>query len=69
MLGYFTRVFLADFILLDEAQDASIAQQDIISRCMKRNTRLIAFGDTDQLINSWCGSDIEAIEKILTNSD
>lgn len=69
VLGYFTRVFLADFILLDEAQDASIAQQDIISRCMRRNTRLIAFGDTDQLINSWCGSDIEAIEKILTNSD
>ena len=69
VLGYYTKVFLADFILLDEAQDASIAQQDIISRCMKRNTRLIAFGDTDQLINSWCGSDIEAIEKILSNSD
>jgi superfamily I DNA/RNA helicase len=54
---------------LDEAQDASKAQQDIISRCFQRHTRFIAFGDTDQTINSWCGSDIESIERILSNDD
>ena len=68
-LGYFTKKYLADFIFLDEAQDASLAQQDIISRCMKRNTRLIAFGDTDQTINSWCGSDVESLQRIETNDD
>lgn len=63
-LGYFTKRYLADIIMLDEAQDASVAQQDIISRCMKRNTRLFAFGDRDQTINSWCGSDTEAFEHL-----
>lgn len=63
-LGYFTKKYLSDIIMLDEAQDASIAQQDIVSRCFKRNTRLFAFGDRDQTINSWCGSDTEAFEHL-----
>ena len=62
--GYFTKKYLADVIMLDEAQDASIAQQDIVSRCFKRTTRLFAFGDKDQTINSWCGSDNEAFEHL-----
>ena len=62
--GYFTKKYLADVIMLDEAQDASIAQQDIVSRCFKRTTRLFAFGDRDQTINSWCGSDNEAFEHL-----
>jgi superfamily I DNA/RNA helicase len=53
---------------LDEAQDASIAQQDVVSRCFKRNTRLFAFGDKDQTINSWCGSDTEAFEHLKDSS-
>lgn len=63
-LGYFTRKYTADIIMLDEAQDASLAQQDIVSRCFKRTTRLFAFGDRDQTINSWCGSDTEAFEHL-----
>lgn len=59
-LGYFTKRYVADIIMLDEAQDASIAQQDIIKRCFKRETRLFAFGDDDQTINSWCGSDTDS---------
>ena len=62
--GYFTKRYLNDVIMLDEAQDASPAQQDVISRCFKRNTRLLAFGDKDQTINSWCGSDTEAFEHL-----
>ena len=62
--GYFTKKYLADIIMLDEAQDASMAQQDVVSRCFKRNTRLFAFGDKDQTINSWCGSDTEAFEHL-----
>lgn len=60
--GYRTNKYTADIIFLDEAQDASLAQQDIIKRCFKRNTRLIVFGDRDQTINSWCGSDTEAFD-------
>lgn len=66
--GYFTKKYLADIIMLDEAQDASMAQQDIVSRCFKRNTRLFSFGDKDQTINSWCGSDTEAFEHLKDSS-
>ena len=63
-LGYFTKRYVADVIMLDEAQDASLAQQDVIKRCFKRETRLFAFGDDDQTINSWCGSDSESFEHL-----
>ena len=66
--GYYTQKFLADFIMLDEAQDASIAQEDIIMRCFKRNTRLFAVGDAEQKINGWSGSDTDAFEH-LKDSD
>jgi len=46
--GYFTKKYASDIIMLDEAQDASIAQQDVISRCFKRETRMFSFGDRDQ---------------------
>lgn len=66
--GYFTKKYLNDIIMLDEAQDASLAQQDVVRRCFKRNTRLFAFGDKDQTINSWCGSDTEAFEHLKDSS-
>lgn len=62
--GYFTKRYASDIIMLDEAQDASLAQQDVIARCFKRNTRMFCFGDRDQTINSWCGSDTEAFEHL-----
>lgn len=66
--GYYTKRYLNDIIMLDEAQDASLAQQDVVSRCFKRNTRMLAFGDKDQTINSWCGSDTEAFEHLEDTS-
>jgi len=62
--GYFTKIYTSDIIMLDEAQDASIAQQDVISRCFKRETRMFSFGDKDQLINSWAGSDTDSFEHL-----
>ena len=62
--GYFTKIYTSDIIMLDEAQDASIAQQDVISRCFKRETRMFSFGDRDQTINSWCGSDTDSFEHL-----
>ena len=63
-LGYNTKRYLSDYIFLDEAQDTSLSQQYIISRCLKRNTRFIYFGDRDQSINNWCGSDTEAFDHL-----
>ena len=62
--GYFTKIYKPDVIMLDEAQDASIAQQDLIKRCMQRYTRLFGFGDVRQTINAWCGSDSESFEHL-----
>lgn len=62
--GYFTKIYTSDIIMLDEAQDASIAQQDVISRCFKRETRMFSFGDKDQLINSWAGSDTDSFDHL-----
>lgn len=62
--GYFTKKNTADIIMLDEAQDASIAQQDVVSRCFKRETRMFSFLDKDQTINSWCGSDTDSYEHL-----
>lgn len=49
-----------DFIFIDEAQDSSLAQQYLIDLCMKRNTRFLLFGDSQQMINAWAGSDENA---------
>jgi superfamily I DNA/RNA helicase len=64
VLQLHTKKYLNDFIMLDEAQDASLAQQDVVKRCFKRDTRMLSFGDKDQTINSWCGSDTEAFERL-----
>lgn len=61
---YYSKRYASDIVMLDEAQDASLAQQDVIMRCLKRNTRMFCFGDRDQTINSWCGSDTEAFEHL-----
>lgn len=58
-----TKKYLYDNILIDEAQDTSIMQQEMIERCMKRGTRMFIVGDVKQSINVWCGSDINAIKK------
>lgn len=51
-----------DFIFIDEAQDSSLAQQNLIEICKQRNTRFVSIGDSFQTINSWAGSDTEAFK-------
>lgn len=62
-LNLITKHFQYDVILIDEAQDTSIMQQEMTERCKKRGTRIFAVGDENQSINIWCGSDMEAIRK------
>lgn len=54
--------FSYDFIFVDEAQDSSLAQQNLVKICEKRNTRYLIVGDTSQCINSWAGSDFKSFE-------
>ena len=49
-----------DFIFVDEAQDSSMAQQNLVKICEKRNTRYLIVGDSSQCINAWAGSDFQA---------
>lgn len=65
VLNLNTKWLLKDFIFIDEAQDISLAQQELIMKCANRGARIIAVGDKNQQINVWCGSDEQAIEKFL----
>lgn len=58
-----------DYIFVDEAQDSSLAQQNLINICTKRNTRVFSFGDSFQTINSWAGSDEEAFSNFNKRSN
>lgn len=37
-----------DWIILDEAQDLSVCQREIVLKCRKINTRMLFFGDSEQ---------------------
>jgi superfamily I DNA/RNA helicase len=53
-----------DWIFIDEAQDTSIAQQKLIEKCFRKNTRFVAVGDDSQQINVWCGASKNAIMEL-----
>lgn len=61
VLNYRTKKSLFNWILIDEAQDTTIAEQKLVEKCYKRGCRVVATGDIAQMINVWCGSDEEAI--------
>lgn len=53
-----------DWVCADEAQDTSIAQREILLKCCKMNTRMLFFGDGNQTIYSFAGSDPEAFRTL-----
>lgn len=63
VLNLNTKRYLYDWILVDEAQDTSIAEQELVTKCFRRGARFIAVGDDYQKINVWCGASDEAIER------
>lgn len=65
VLNLNTKRLIKDYIFIDEAQDISLAQQELIMKCANRGARIIAVGDKNQQINVWCGSDEQAIEKFI----
>ena len=53
-----------DFIIIDEAQDLSIAQMKLFLKCLKQGGRFLAVGDEKQCINSFAGSSIDSFNKL-----
>jgi len=63
-LNIYMNNYKFDWVLIDEAQDFSIAQQELVKRCAKKNgTRYLAVGDSAQCIQTFAGSDNEAFNK------
>ena len=49
-----------DWLLLDEAQDQSIAQRELVLRCQRMGTRIIFVGDENQSIYAFASASPEA---------
>ena len=62
ILNLTTKRYTFDFIFIDEAQDTTLAHQQMVDKCFKRGCRFIAVGDPKQQINVWCGATEKAIE-------
>lgn len=62
VLNLVTKRYLFDFIFIDEAQDTTLAHQELVDKCFRRGCRFVAVGDPKQQINVWCGAAVKAIE-------
>ena len=56
ILNLTTKKYLFDFIFIDEAQDTTLAHQQLVDKAFKRGCRFVAVGDPLQQINVWCGA-------------
>lgn len=65
VLNYTTKKYKYNWVLIDESQDTSIAEQKLIEKCFTRGTRFVVVGDENQQINVWCGSSKEAINNFF----
>lgn len=55
---------LYDWVFVDEAQDLSVCQREIIFKCRKINTRLVMVGDENQCLYSFASSDPESFKTL-----
>ena len=53
-----------DFIMLDECQDVNCAERNLVLKCFNGNTRLMAVGDTNQMIYSFAGGDPQSFSAL-----
>ena len=55
---------LYDWIFVDEAQDLSICQREILLKCRKINTRMVCLGDGNQCLYAFASSDPDSFKKL-----
>jgi len=53
-----------DYVFVDESQDLSLAQQEIIKKIVKKSGRLICVGDPRQAIYGFAGADFNSYERL-----
>jgi DNA helicase-2/ATP-dependent DNA helicase PcrA len=53
-----------DWVFIDECQDLSTAQQELMKRAVKPNGRFVAVGDPRQCIYGFAGADVESFRKL-----
>ena len=54
-----------DFIMLDECQDVNRAERNLVLKCMRMGTRIIAVGDRNQCLYSFAGADPYSFDEFL----
>ena len=54
-----------DFVFIDECQDLSTCQQELMKKTLKPNGRFIAVGDPNQCIYGFAGSDTASFQKLV----
>lgn len=69
VLNLTTKKYQYNWIFIDEAQDTSVAQQEMIEKCFKRGARFCIIGDEYQQINIWAGSSEDAIKKFKEHAN
>ena len=52
-----------DYVLVDEFQDLSLAQYEVVTRLASRHGNCFAVGDDEQSIFSWAGADPRILER------
>lgn len=58
-----------DYVIADEAQDFGITMQLLVKRFGHKNTKFIFFGDRNQAINGYCGSDPYSFDNLTDMYD
>jgi superfamily I DNA/RNA helicase/DNA polymerase III epsilon subunit-like protein len=58
-----------DYVLVDEFQDLSLAQYEVITAIASRHRNCFAVGDDEQSIFSWNGADPAILERFRTDFD
>lgn len=65
--GNLSHDFKFDLIIVDECQDLSRCQLELIKLCAHKDTRYLFVGDPRQAIYGFAGADCDSFEKIKTN--
>lgn len=63
-LAYNIRMLQNDWVVIDEAQDTNVARRMLARRMLKKNGRLMAFGDRHQAIYQFTGADSNSMDLI-----
>lgn len=53
-----------DYVFVDESQDLSVLQQEILKKVRTRNSRMIAVGDPNQAIYGFAGADSDSYNRL-----